>query len=407
MKKIISVIISVLIIILSFTISCYANDSVTLSLQNETVYAGDEFTVNLFISDNSKISGAVIDINYDKSKLEFVSAKEGAILDAKANISIRNINKDNSYVRFAYMSNGSSVTSEGILFSVTFKVVEVPAGKIDPGEDPIVTAVRELKEETGYTAGNVFYQAGIDNVPGFADCYNTIENNVKSSLKIPSFTSRNQIDAPTIMLEGEVTTITDTNGVLPHFTFTDGNGASFRKNGNALSITRTNPVSESDVFSAVRNIPSADNSTFSVFYGATSTYQTCINLYSPKHSDLNAYFRIQDISAALEIQKTTEDGTNLEGWQFSIFSDSGCSNLISGPHTTDAKGKISVADLTAGTVYVKELGHTDSAINALYSCDCQNPQTVVLTAGETAKVSFLNKLNVAPSWSSKPTLATT
>ena len=98
MKKILSIIISVLIILLSFSIISFASDTVTLSLQNETVYAGDEFTVNLFISDNSKVSGAVIDINYDKSKLEFVSAKEGAILDTKASISIRNINNDKSYV---------------------------------------------------------------------------------------------------------------------------------------------------------------------------------------------------------------------------------------------------------------------------------------------------------------------
>ena len=34
-------------------------------------------------------------------------------------------------------------------------MLEVPAGKIDPDEDPAVTAVRELKEETGYTAGTV------------------------------------------------------------------------------------------------------------------------------------------------------------------------------------------------------------------------------------------------------------
>lgn len=131
MKKILSIIISSLIILTSLSIICFATETVTLSLQNETVYAGDEFTVNLFVSDNSKISGAVIDINYDNSKLEFVSAKEGAILDAKANISIRNINKDNSYVRFAYMSNGSSITSEGILFSVTFKVLESANGKTD------------------------------------------------------------------------------------------------------------------------------------------------------------------------------------------------------------------------------------------------------------------------------------
>ena len=83
--------------------------------------------------------------------------------------------------------------------------------------------------------------------------------------------------------------------------------------------------------------------------------------------------------SGLNLTKTTEDGKNLSGWQFGIYSNSACTALVSGPHTTDANGKISVTGLSAGTVYVKELGHTDSAINAMYSCNSTNPQQGTLS----------------------------
>lgn len=131
MKKIISIFLTLIILTLSLSFFCFAEDAVTLSLNNEKVYAGDEFTINLFISDNSQMSGAVIDINYDNEKLEFVSAKEGAILDPKANISIRNINNEKSYVRFTYMAASSSVISDGILLSISFKALESAKGETE------------------------------------------------------------------------------------------------------------------------------------------------------------------------------------------------------------------------------------------------------------------------------------
>ena len=43
-----------------------------------------------------------------------------------------------------------------------------------------------------------------------------------------------------------------------------------------------------------------------------------------------------------EFAKTTEDGQNLSGWRFGIYSNSACTNLVSGPYSTNSSGKITV-----------------------------------------------------------------
>ncbi|NLU52883.1 MAG: NUDIX hydrolase [Clostridiaceae bacterium] len=47
--------------------------------------------------------------------------------------------------------------------------IEVPAGKLDEGEDPKVCAERELKEETGYTAKELKKILTLNPAPAFAD----------------------------------------------------------------------------------------------------------------------------------------------------------------------------------------------------------------------------------------------
>ncbi len=245
------------------------------------------------------------------------------------------------------------------------------------------------------TAGNIFYNAGVDAVSYFAPNYNTLVSYVQSAMEIPSFTSASSSSAPTIELEGEETAVYDSNGVLPNFTIKDGNGAEFYKSGNTLYIYQTGTISESTVFKATRYIPSAANSSYNLWYMSGSSYQTTISLASPSTGSLNAYFKLKGAPATgdLSLVKTTEDSKNLSGWQFGIYSNSACTSLVSGPHTTNSSGKISVTGLSAGTYYVKELGHTDSAIDAMYSCASTNPQKVTITSGQTATVSFHNVLD--------------
>ena len=244
------------------------------------------------------------------------------------------------------------------------------------------------------TAGDIFYNAGVAAVSNFAPNYNTLVSYVQSAMEIPSFTSSSSSTAPTITLTGDETSVYDSNGVLGNFSFTDGNGTEFYKSGNTLYIYQTGTISSSRVFNATRYIPSASNSTYNIWYMSGSTYQTTISLASASSGNLNAYFKLKAPSAAtLSIQKTTEDGKNLSGWQFGIYSNSACTSLISGPHTTNSSGAITVSNLAAGTVYVKELGHSDSTINSMYSCTSTNPQKVTLTAGQTSSVSFYNELD--------------
>ena len=269
-----------------------------------------------------------------------------------------------------------------------FLIYEIVCGLRDPS-----TFTLNSTNECG-TAGNIFYNAGAASVTNFTSNYNTLVSNIQAAKKIPSFTSASSGSAPTITMTGEETSVYDSNGILSNFSFTDGNGAEFYKSGSTLYITQIGTISSSTVFKATRYLPSAANSTYNIWYMSGSSYQTTVSLASASSGNLNAYFKLKAPDpGTISLTKTTEDGQNLSGWRFAVYTNSACTSLAAGPYTTNSSGKISITGLTAGTYYVKELGHTDSSINALYTCSSTNPQKVTVTSGGTTSVSFYNKLN--------------
>lgn len=269
-----------------------------------------------------------------------------------------------------------------------FLIYEIVCGLRNP-----TTFESNSTNECG-TSGDIFFNAGAASVPYFAPNYNALVDAIQAAKKIPSFTSASSGSAPTINLTGEETSVYDSNGVLSNFSFTDGNGAEFYKSGSTRYITQTGTISFSTVFKATRYLPSTASSTYNLWYMSGSSYQTTVSLASASSGNLNAYFKLKAPDpGTISLTKTTEDGKNLSGWRFGIYSNSACTTLVSGLHSTNTSGKISVTGLTPGTYYVKEIGHTDSAINALYYCSSTNPQAVTVTAGGTASVSFTNKLN--------------
>ena len=270
-----------------------------------------------------------------------------------------------------------------------FLIYEIVCGLRDPA------TFKSNSVNSCGTSGDIFYNAGEASVPYFAPKYNALVDAIHAAKKIPSFTGASVSSAPTITLTGEETSVTDSNGVLSNFSFPDGNGAEFYKSGNTLYITQTGDISESAVYKTARNLPSASDSTYRIWYMSGSSYQTTVSLDTASAGSLNAYFKLKAAPrpGSISLTKTTEDGKNLSGWKFGIYSDHACTKLVSGPHTTDGSGKISAAGLTAGIYYVKELGHTDSAISEMYYCSGANPQKVTVTAGAAATVSFTNKRN--------------
>lgn len=67
------------------------------------------------------------------------------------------------------LDSGEIVLVEQYRHAMKRVFLELPAGKKDPGEPPLTTAIRELEEETGYQAQKMEFMTLIHPVIGYAD----------------------------------------------------------------------------------------------------------------------------------------------------------------------------------------------------------------------------------------------
>ena len=67
------------------------------------------------------------------------------------------------------LADGGLVMLRQFRYPVGRVMIEFPAGKLDPGETPLATAERELREEAGYTAAKWDRLGGIHSVVGYSN----------------------------------------------------------------------------------------------------------------------------------------------------------------------------------------------------------------------------------------------
>ncbi len=105
-----------------------------------------------------KFEGKIVRIEVDQIEL------------ADGSESFREVVRKNSGVCVVPLTDdGKIVLVNQFRYPYSEVVKEVPAGKTEPGEDPLVCGLRELSEETGYKAGKVVSLGIFYPSPGIMD----------------------------------------------------------------------------------------------------------------------------------------------------------------------------------------------------------------------------------------------
>jgi ADP-ribose pyrophosphatase len=101
---------------------------------------------------------------------DFIKVQKDAVLLPDGSRSEREyIRHPGAVVILPILDDGSILIERQYRYPLDRVFHEFPAGKIDPGEDPLECAKRELREETGYTASDWRFVCTIHNAIAYSD----------------------------------------------------------------------------------------------------------------------------------------------------------------------------------------------------------------------------------------------
>ena len=119
---------------------------------------GDGHLCEVRLDGEPVFKGKLLDVRRDRVRL------------ANGHESVREyIVHQGAVVIIPVLENGKLLFERQFRYPLGVSILELPAGKIDPGEDVLVTGQRELREETGYAAREWRYLGAMHPCVGYSN----------------------------------------------------------------------------------------------------------------------------------------------------------------------------------------------------------------------------------------------
>lgn len=110
------------------------------------------------LEEEYKFKGKVINLKVQKVKLPNGRTSYREIVEHPGAVAV-----------IAFIDENTIVLVEQFRKALNEVILEIPAGKINKGEEPEICGIRELEEETGYKARDFEYLGKVVTAPGFTD----------------------------------------------------------------------------------------------------------------------------------------------------------------------------------------------------------------------------------------------